>query len=156
VAKMADWGSPLPEGEGRGIAITQCFGGTIAGSGIPPLLWPRDSATGNRDLGDIDRRAAAELLGVTFERGNFDANGTGVVSERGRRLGMAPGWLSTWAADPESVSEVLATDEMGLASAWTRRYPDGGRFIRIPAVPAGAGGVANLLVLQTAAESIGH
>ena len=31
VAKMADWGSPLPEGEGRGIAITQCFGGTIAG-----------------------------------------------------------------------------------------------------------------------------
>jgi len=30
VAKMADWGSPLPEGEGRGIAITECFG-TIAG-----------------------------------------------------------------------------------------------------------------------------
>ena len=29
VAKMADWGSPLPEGEGRGIAITECFG-TIA------------------------------------------------------------------------------------------------------------------------------
>jgi isoquinoline 1-oxidoreductase subunit beta len=30
VAKMADWGSPLPEGEGRGIALTQAFG-TIAG-----------------------------------------------------------------------------------------------------------------------------
>jgi len=29
VAAMADWSSPLPEREGRGIAITQCFGGTI-------------------------------------------------------------------------------------------------------------------------------
>jgi len=29
VAAMADWTSPLPEREGRGIAVTQCFGGTI-------------------------------------------------------------------------------------------------------------------------------
>jgi isoquinoline 1-oxidoreductase beta subunit len=28
-AKMSGWGTPLPEGEGRGIALTQCFG-TIA------------------------------------------------------------------------------------------------------------------------------
>ena len=29
VAAMADWGSPLPPGEGRGIAITECFGSIV-------------------------------------------------------------------------------------------------------------------------------
>ena len=27
---MSGWGSPLPAGEGRGIAITQCFGSIVA------------------------------------------------------------------------------------------------------------------------------
>ena len=30
VAEMADWGSPLPEGEGRGIAIAESFGSIVA------------------------------------------------------------------------------------------------------------------------------
>ena len=30
VAAMADWGSPLPAGEGRGIAVTECFGSIVA------------------------------------------------------------------------------------------------------------------------------
>ena len=30
VAEMASWGSPLPEGEGRGIAITESFGSIVA------------------------------------------------------------------------------------------------------------------------------
>ena len=29
-AAMADWSSPLPEGEGRGIAVTECFGSIVA------------------------------------------------------------------------------------------------------------------------------
>jgi isoquinoline 1-oxidoreductase beta subunit len=29
VAAMAGWGSPLPKGEGRGIAITECFGSIV-------------------------------------------------------------------------------------------------------------------------------
>jgi isoquinoline 1-oxidoreductase beta subunit len=29
-ATMAGWGTPLPEGEGRGIAITECFGSIVA------------------------------------------------------------------------------------------------------------------------------
>jgi isoquinoline 1-oxidoreductase beta subunit len=29
-AEMANWGSPLPEGEGRGIAVTECFGSIVA------------------------------------------------------------------------------------------------------------------------------
>ncbi|MBI4502273.1 MAG: PQQ-binding-like beta-propeller repeat protein [Gemmatimonadetes bacterium] len=131
------------------------FGGTIVCPGIPPLLWSRDPATGDRDLSNVNRRAPAVLLGVTFERGNFDPNGTSLVSDAGRRLGMVPGWLSAWAADPESVSEVLSTDEMGLASAWIRRLGQGstGAFIGIPAIATGPGAVGNLLVLQTAAEA---
>lgn len=30
VAAMADWGSPLPKGQGRGMAITECFGSIVA------------------------------------------------------------------------------------------------------------------------------
>jgi isoquinoline 1-oxidoreductase beta subunit len=30
VAALADWGSPLPEREGRGIAVTECFGTIVA------------------------------------------------------------------------------------------------------------------------------
>lgn len=30
VAAMAEWGTPLPAGEGRGIAITKCFGSIVA------------------------------------------------------------------------------------------------------------------------------
>lgn len=30
VAAMANWGSPLPKGQGRGIAITECFGSIVA------------------------------------------------------------------------------------------------------------------------------
>ena len=30
VAAMADWSSPLPDGEGRGIALTECFGTIVA------------------------------------------------------------------------------------------------------------------------------
>ena len=29
VAAMADWGSPLPEGEGRGMALVECFGSRV-------------------------------------------------------------------------------------------------------------------------------
>jgi outer membrane protein assembly factor BamB len=128
------------------------FGGRIVCPGLPPLLWPRDPVTGDLDLDKIDRTSAARLVGVSFEKGNFDPNGTSIIAEPGARLGMRAGWLSTWAADAEGVTEVLATDETGLASAWIKRYGQGGAFIRIPAVPAGTTGVANLRVLQTAAE----
>jgi outer membrane protein assembly factor BamB len=127
-------------------------GGTIVDPGIAPLLWPRDSASGDRDLNNINRAAAATLLGVTFEGGNFDPNGTSVITPAGRRLGISPGWMSTWAADPASVTEVLATDEMGLASAWIRRYSSNGQFTRIPAIAPGPAMVSNLVVLQAAAE----
>ena len=30
VAAMADWGTPLPRGQGRGMAITECFGSIVA------------------------------------------------------------------------------------------------------------------------------
>jgi outer membrane protein assembly factor BamB len=128
-------------------------GGRVVDPGIAPLLWPRDVATGDRDLKDINRAAPARLLGVTFEGGNFDPNGTSSISPAGRRLGMSVGWMSTWAADPASVTEVLATDEMGLASAWVRRYGTKGQFIRIPAITPAPATVGNLLVLFAAAET---
>jgi outer membrane protein assembly factor BamB len=127
-------------------------GGRIVDPGIVPLLWPRDSATGDRDLGKVNRKAPRALLGVSFEQGQFDPNGTSVITAAGQKLGMTGGWMSTWSADPPTVSDILSTDEMGLASAWVKRYAGGGAFLRIPAIGVLNGGVNNLVVLQAAAE----
>ena len=128
-------------------------GGTAVWPGLPPALFPFDSA-GQRSLLRITRDATARLLGVRHEHAIFDRDGTADVRPAGRRLGMLPGFLSAWSADTTDVTTLLSVDEFGLASAWTKSFggPAGTGFVRIPAVPAGAGGVANLQVLLTAAE----
>jgi len=129
-------------------------GGTIVDPGLPPGLWPRDPGTGQTSLRAINRAGVRSLLGVSFDTGNFDPVGTSVITPAGRRLGMTPGWMNAWAADPASVTEVLALDEQGLASAFVKSYggPAGTGFIRIPAVAAPLGSLSNLAVIQAAAE----
>ncbi len=109
-------------------------GGKVVWPGTPPLLWPRELATGELSLLGLDRAGPARLLGVKHEGGNFDNVGTSEVTAAGRRWGLEPWWMSSWAADPASVSQVLALDETGLASAWLESF--GGRpgagFVRLP------------------------
>ena len=73
VAAMADWGKPLPEGEGRGIAITECFG-SIVGEVAQVVVSP-DGALKVRqvcaavDCGDvvnIDTATAQVEGGINF------------------------------------------------------------------------------------------
>ena len=88
VATMANWGSPLPRGEGRGIAITECFGsivGEVAHVAVSPdgVLKVKtvyaavdcgdvvnmDTATAQVEGGIIFGLAAAWLGAITIAEG---------------------------------------------------------------------------------------
>ena len=73
VAAMAEWGSPLPEGEGRGIALAECFG-SIVGE-VAHVAVSLDGRLGVRhvfaavDCGDVvntDSAAAQVEGGIIF------------------------------------------------------------------------------------------
>lgn len=98
-------------------------GGKIVWVGDPPLIWPPDSA-GDRTYSLINRRATSEILGVTHTLAQFDRYGA-VVTDLGRRWGLAGWWMAPWSIDPRTDVQVLATDENGRAAAWVRNY--GGR-----------------------------
>jgi isoquinoline 1-oxidoreductase beta subunit len=88
VAAMADWGSALPEGEGRGIALTECFGAIaaeVAHVAVTPAGTLRvlrvfavvdcgdvvnpDSATAQVEGGILFGLSAAMLSEITIARG---------------------------------------------------------------------------------------
>ena len=125
-------------------------GGTVVWPGSAPALWPRDNQ-GRRDLSTVNRAAAARLLGVRFERSNFDAVGIVSVTPLGQSLGLRPGPLAPWGADAESVTQVLAVDELGQAAAWARQVGRGW-LVRIPVGDPNDGGATHVLPVKLAAE----
>ena len=130
-------------------------GGKVVWPGIPPLVWPRDPATGETpEYIHIDRAATARLLGVDHARSNFDNYGA-VVTDDGRRWGLSGWWDSNWGVDPSSVTETLATDDNGLASSWVRSYggAPGTGFVRVYGGNWSAGGpTASFAAVQAVAE----
>ncbi len=144
----------LPAGAAPALRRYLDQGGKVVWLGVPPALWPR-MADGGLDLKDVDRGAATRLLGVSFAQGNFDPHGA-TTTAAGARWGLTRWHVSNWGADPASVTEVLATDDEGLAASWVRRF--GGRpgsgFVRLFGVDwGGVSGVApSALAVQVAAE----
>jgi outer membrane protein assembly factor BamB len=130
-------------------------GGKVVWPGIPPLIWPRDVATGeSQEYIRIDRAGTARLLGVDHARSNFDNYGA-VVTDAGLRWGLSGWWDSNWGVDPAGVTETLALDDNGLASSWVRRYggPPGTGFVRVYGGNWSAGGpTASFAAVQAVAE----
>jgi outer membrane protein assembly factor BamB len=130
-------------------------GGKVVWPGIPPLIWPRDPATGEgSDYIKIDRVGTARLLGVDHARSNFDNYGA-VVTAAGLRWGLSGWWDSNWGVDPAGVTETLARDDNGLASSWVRSYggPPGTGFVRVYGGNWSAGGpTASFAAVQAVAE----
>ena len=130
-------------------------GGKVVWPGIPPLVWPRDPATGETpEYIHIDRAGTARLLGVDHARSNFDNYGA-VVTEVGVRWGLSGWWDSNWGVDPSAVSETLAMDDNGLASSWVRSYggPPGTGFVRVYGGNWSASGpTASFAAVQAVAE----
>jgi hypothetical protein len=125
-------------------------GNTVVWLGTPPMIAP----AAMQGLKDLDRDAPRRLTGVAFARGNFDAIGVTRLTPEGRRLGLPAWWLDAWAADPASVTTVLAYDEQGGAAAWVKRYggPPGSGLVRVFSGDGFPGRPAALAAVQTAAE----
>ena len=73
VAAMADWGAPLPRGEGRGIAITECFGsivGEVAHVSVSPdgvlRVKTMYAAVDCGDIVNVDTATAQVEGGIMF------------------------------------------------------------------------------------------
>jgi outer membrane protein assembly factor BamB len=115
-------------------------GGKVVWTGVPPLLWPRDSV-GRRTGGlkGITWERPAELLGVGHAATMFDRRVVRVTPE-GKRWGLSGRWRDSWAVDSREVSEVLGLDDWGLAAAWVRNYggPPGTGFVRVSPADAQA------------------
>jgi hypothetical protein len=113
-------------------------GGKVVWTGVPPLLWPRDSA-GRRipSLKAITWERPAELLGVGHAATMFDRRVVRATAA-GKRWGLTGRWRDSWAVDAREVSEVLGVDDWGLAAAWVRTYggPPGTGFVRVSAQDA--------------------
>jgi outer membrane protein assembly factor BamB len=110
-------------------------GGKVVWTGVPPLLWPRDSV-GRRipSLKAITWERPAELLGVGHAATMFDRRMVRTTAA-GRRWGLTGRWRDSWAVDAREVSETLGIDDWGLAAAWVRNYggPPGTGFARVSA-----------------------
>jgi len=104
-------------------------GGKIVWLGYPPLIVVRDA---DGRVTAVDRERPEALLGVDFERFNFDQYAA-YISDEGRRWGLVDWWMSLSGIDTANVTEVLAYDENGGASAWVKRYggPLGSGFVYI-------------------------
>lgn len=121
-------------------------GGKVVWLGMPPAIWPPDSA-GNRVYATIDRAAPERLLGVSFAGAQFDRWGTR-LTPAGRRWGLDGWWLSTWSIAPAAGVEPLALDERGRAAAWVRRYggPPGTGFVHLGRVAWSDEGLEDLVM----------
>jgi outer membrane protein assembly factor BamB len=111
-------------------------GGKILWAGLPPALWPRDSAGGPvQSLLAIDWKASGDLLGVNVDEAIFDARGVQATAA-GLAWGLTPGhYRDAWSVDVRGVTTVLAQDEWGLAAAWVKNYggAPGTGFVKVPA-----------------------
>jgi outer membrane protein assembly factor BamB len=125
-------------------------GGTVVWLGNPPLIAPPNA----QGLKDLDRDAPRRLLGVGFARGNFDPLGVPRVTPEGRQLGLHAWYLDAWAAEPATVTTVLAYDERGEAAAWVKRFGGaaGGALVRLFAGDGAPGRPTAFAAVQTAAE----
>ena len=92
-------------------------------TGPNPLAYVTDPAG---QLVAVDFDAPARVFDVRYAKPQR-VNGyyVSVPTEAGRAVGLRTPFISSGAADPGQAITVLATDEFGMASAWSKSY--GGR-----------------------------
>jgi outer membrane protein assembly factor BamB len=118
----------------EGIALVRDYlvkGGKAVWLGAPPLLINIDPATGTPK--GVNAERTQKLLGVDHSDALPDDLGTRITLS-GYRWGLRHPLLSTMTVNPQEVSTVLATDELGRASAWVRTFNPaiaGAGFVRL-------------------------
>lgn len=106
--------------DGEGVPLLRRFiaaGGRVVSLGAPPGLMQLDLEGGKAEVASPDE--LEQLIGVRL-RSRFSDTSPASITPAGTRHCLWGGLAGSWGVDPESVDEVLATDEWGGAVAWRR------------------------------------
>jgi eukaryotic-like serine/threonine-protein kinase len=102
-------------------------GGVLVLVGPDPTGFSFDS-TGA--LAGIDNPGALGIGPPDKERDN--GNNVSAFNDTAHRLGLSGHFVTAGWASPTDVSRVLATDRQGMATAWIKRFGNGGMLIELP------------------------
>lgn len=123
----------LDEGQERAALLTAYLeaDGKVVWIGYPPTSLVRDPETA--EITAFDRSRPESLLGVPFDSINFDEYGFQPTAV-GRDWGLTDFGVAAQGLPVNDRVTVLATDELGHAVVWVRRYggPPATGFVQIP------------------------
>jgi hypothetical protein len=105
-------------------------GGTLVMVGIDPLVYSF-GADGAPNAEDDDRAKTAFGLDPPDKQQDNGYN-VSTVSAAGERLGLYGHFVALGWARPEQVTSILARDRSGNATAWIKRFANGGSLIQLP------------------------
>jgi outer membrane protein assembly factor BamB len=105
-------------------------GGTLVMLGIDPLVYGY-GANGSPETVDEDKAKAA--FGIDPQNKERD-NGYNVstFNAAGERLGLSGRLVAVGWVNPEQITTILARDRSGNATAWIKRFANGGSLIQLP------------------------
>ncbi|MDP4261992.1 MAG: PQQ-binding-like beta-propeller repeat protein [Bacteroidota bacterium] len=120
--------------DGKSSLIRQFLdhGGRIILLGNNPLFYETDEA-GQEITALADRRIDSVLsldYGPTDTRA-FGGLFPGFVNEKGKYCGLPERWVSTFGIDKRKVDIVLGENENGEASAYVKKYSNGGELVQV-------------------------
>lgn len=105
-------------------------GGILVLMAPDPLVYSFD-ANGAPDAVHPEREKAAFGLDGTDKERDYGYN-VSTFTPGARALGLIGSFVSIGWQQPAQVSEVLATDRSGMATAWFKRFANGGLLIDLP------------------------
>jgi outer membrane protein assembly factor BamB len=94
-------------------------GGKVVWMSAPPFFYVLDEAAAQ--FTGVDPQRAGVLMGIDASDYRSDVYPVRPTAE-GLRWGLHTPWVGMGGFDPASVSQVLATDELGRAVCWVRSY----------------------------------
>jgi outer membrane protein assembly factor BamB len=105
-------------------------GGVLVMVGPDPLIYSFD-AQGTPDAIDEDKATAAFGLSATDKQRDYGYN-VSIFTAAAKPLGLTGRFVAVGSNRPAEVSTVLATDRSGMATAWVKRFGNGGQLISLP------------------------
>lgn len=107
-------------------------GGRVIISGNNPMFFKVDEA--KKQMTGLTNRSIDSVLSIDYGPTDTRAFGglfSGFANEKGKWFGLPDFWVSNFGIDKKQVDIVLGENENGLASAFVKKYKNGGAFIQI-------------------------
>jgi outer membrane protein assembly factor BamB len=107
-------------------------GGRIVLTGINPIVYKIDEKTKNPF--DFNRHMADTVFGLDYGMGDtrsFMGQYPSFVTDNGKQLGLPDYWVTGLFIDEKNVDVVLGKSENGQASAFIKKYGNGGQLVQL-------------------------